>query len=70
MRTGCRSIHRVCLRRRFGLRRLVSVSVGFVVWVLLATVLGAGVGPVELALLLVPAIGVGWLVNRRLGRAA
>lgn len=47
---------------------LVSVVIGIVVWMLLAMALGAGVGHVELVVLLVPAIGVGWLVNRRLRR--
>lgn len=52
------------------LRLLISVVIGIVVWLLLATALGAGVGSVEVTLLLIPAIGVGWLVNRRLGRPA
>jgi len=49
---------------------LVSVVIGFVVWMLLAMALGAGVGHVELVLLLLPAIGVGWLVDHRLRRHA
>lgn len=50
------------------LRLLVSVVIGIVVWMLLATALGAGVGTFEVLVLLVPAIGVGWLVNHRLRR--
>ncbi len=52
------------------LQLLVSVVIGIVVWIVLVLALARGVGSVELILLLVPAIGAGWLVDRRLRRHA